>query len=1380
VSNICKFLSKEVIKIIVKINKKVSSALSLLLTTVLTLGLFMPLVYAIDNTSDELFSTIKKETVFDKSVPGANESEGVGTGLITGKVLVEGEDLEKPVIVHEQEVTESYLGSNIEIVADISDDISIVETELLVRTEGECDWKAVQMTRVSGDHKYGTYKAIITYDMLGEPGIIYKIRAEDYDGKEEVTGEYSIDIIFGIVPGEYETDFETEPVGWTLTGDWEWGKPGEGVGPEPYSGARLVGTVLDNKYSRNSDSYLIIPPMDLRDATLESATLRFYQWYEINNSADRHKGQIYISDDFENWISIGQEYTGYAKTWKEILIDLKDYIGSPTPVSVACHFMSDNARPLDGWYIDDVRLVGNDTEPPAILAGVIAEITSLGIKISWNSSPEADLDKYTVYRSNTSDGEYIAISNGLDTSFLDETAKPGNSYYYVVTATDIFGNESGYSEEVFATAPGIITIFSTDFEEDEGGFMTGKVETGSYYKNCWEWGKPISGPGEALTGTKLWATNLAGKYDSNSRGYIKSPPIEIPENIIATLYFDHWIESETIAGWPNDYGAVEISDDDGKTWHDVVGRLGEAEGNGKWERKEISLADYAGKTIQVRFCFYSNYAKEYDGWYIDNVLVSGTAAAEDATSVSVAESIVEKHIEERFGEDKQSKEGHIKPQRPKFGLIGNKTSDYEVTAAVSVENTTAGNVPADAVVTITETGKSVKTDPATGKFFMEHAANTAGEMWTLHAQSYGYYPKEIKIHLEEDGKVDETIILDAIPQGVISGKIFDEYDNAPIPDAVISLKEDLRIAPVKTDTDGNFKLENVLEGTYTLKVKADWFYELKETEVAVIGNRTKEIEVPLKKSIKYEDEIAYDCGSPKDALVMENASDGTAVRVTPDQYGKVKAANIYFWGDEWPEPGGTEIGIAIFDSDIDGKPVEMIAEPKIVNINRGEWNTIDLSEYNFATNRDFYIATVQTQARVLSPGIGLAGSFSSGGTGRSYIHTYGKSFMPLADAGGNVLMIRALMEYSANTPEITNLKEINYTNQDKITVEGKMATEGKINIYVNAGKAAELETENKVFSVEIDLEQDESIITATSELNGVETDPVVSVKVLKDKTSPILEITKPLDGDKINAEVLHVEGKAVDEHFDKLLINNKETEVNEDGNFHGRLIVVEGENIITVEAIDLAGNRTIKTRKITVKLEGEPLENIEPAGDITLKTGGVLTVSFNAETGGKGSFRVKPEMLPDVVISGDLDTWVPMEENRDHPGLYVGNWIIPAGFAIVNGVVEIKFIDMAGNKTEKTAPGTITVVPTSQWRSMENLPPGTVIIGKKAFDIRYLNSNVGVQRELIDRYKQRKEIYIKSGEDTIVNIRGIAQGLDVLPEEITYYDVNGDTIFYVK
>lgn len=184
-----------------------------------------------------------------------------GTGIIEGKVLKEGEDLENPVIVHEQEVFDAYVGSDIDISAQISDDVSITDVELLVKVTGRSYWITLPMTRTSGDYKSGEYTGTITADIIEQPGFSYKIKVRDYDGNVVATDEYNVEVKFGVVPDEYITDFETYPSGWILDGDWQWGEPAEGIGPTPLSGTKLVGTNLSGNYANNGDNYLISVPL---------------------------------------------------------------------------------------------------------------------------------------------------------------------------------------------------------------------------------------------------------------------------------------------------------------------------------------------------------------------------------------------------------------------------------------------------------------------------------------------------------------------------------------------------------------------------------------------------------------------------------------------------------------------------------------------------------------------------------------------------------------------------------------------------------------------------------------------------------------------------------------------------------------------------------------------------------------------------------------------------------------------------------------------------------------------------------------------------------------------------------------------------------------
>lgn len=72
------------------------------------------------------------------------------------------------------------------------------------------------------------------------------------------------------------------------------------------------------------------------------------------------------------------------------------------------------------------------------------------VSLTWNANTENDLAGYRVYRA-TSSGTYgapIATIQGNTTSYIATGLQFGTTYFFVVTAFDIAGNESAYSNEV--------------------------------------------------------------------------------------------------------------------------------------------------------------------------------------------------------------------------------------------------------------------------------------------------------------------------------------------------------------------------------------------------------------------------------------------------------------------------------------------------------------------------------------------------------------------------------------------------------------------------------------------------------------------------------------------------------------------------------------------------------------------------------------------------------------------------------------------------------------------------------------------------------------------------------------------------------------------
>lgn len=76
------------------------------------------------------------------------------------------------------------------------------------------------------------------------------------------------------------------------------------------------------------------------------------------------------------------------------------------------------------------------------------------VQLSWTASTST-VSGYNVYRTTTSGSGYVRINSSLVSpdAYSDSTVSASTTYYYVTTAVDASGNESGYSNEAPAIVP---------------------------------------------------------------------------------------------------------------------------------------------------------------------------------------------------------------------------------------------------------------------------------------------------------------------------------------------------------------------------------------------------------------------------------------------------------------------------------------------------------------------------------------------------------------------------------------------------------------------------------------------------------------------------------------------------------------------------------------------------------------------------------------------------------------------------------------------------------------------------------------------------------------------------------------------------------------
>jgi hypothetical protein len=77
------------------------------------------------------------------------------------------------------------------------------------------------------------------------------------------------------------------------------------------------------------------------------------------------------------------------------------------------------------------------------------------VTLNWSPSTSSSVLGYYVYRGGQAGGPYTALNSAADpnSTFVDNSVQGGQTYYYVVTAVNSSGLQSGYSNQVQAVIP---------------------------------------------------------------------------------------------------------------------------------------------------------------------------------------------------------------------------------------------------------------------------------------------------------------------------------------------------------------------------------------------------------------------------------------------------------------------------------------------------------------------------------------------------------------------------------------------------------------------------------------------------------------------------------------------------------------------------------------------------------------------------------------------------------------------------------------------------------------------------------------------------------------------------------------------------------------
>jgi hypothetical protein len=108
---------------------------------------------------------------------------------------------------------------------------------------------------------------------------------------------------------------------------------------------------------------------------------------------------------------------------------------------------------IEGPGICDVVIVQRVAN--AVLGGTCVTGNPHTVALSWVASASANVAGYNIYRGTVSGGPYALVNASLitSTSFTDTTVPSGQTFYYVATAVDSYGDESVFSNEMQAVVP---------------------------------------------------------------------------------------------------------------------------------------------------------------------------------------------------------------------------------------------------------------------------------------------------------------------------------------------------------------------------------------------------------------------------------------------------------------------------------------------------------------------------------------------------------------------------------------------------------------------------------------------------------------------------------------------------------------------------------------------------------------------------------------------------------------------------------------------------------------------------------------------------------------------------------------------------------------
>ena len=439
-----------------------------------------------------------------------------------------------------------------------------------------------------------------------------------------VAGRYTLRVKATDVPGNGEADSDTQGYGLAVSGAF--GLPDTGAFPAPTSlaiaGNGSSGVAIGASSAAGAQGFQLYRADNVTCATADAA-----QFHLVANGTT-----LPLTDDHT------QGGFSYAYKLRGVQNDVEG------DASACVDVVSADTCSLQPTF-DTHSLVADGSS------------SSCSVALSWSAAqatcPNASGVQYTVQRDTDPyfGTPQTLTSTATATTFTDTAVSNGTPYYYRVFAVDTDGNASPISTVANVTPSG------TD-GPDPGSFLD-DVDTHTYVTLDAPWQITNTAASDGSFSYHNSADDAL--YENNTCAAVTTPPLTLTAGAALSYQAKYDLEYQF------DGVVQEISTDGGATWNDlppdggypstfastgssptnacgyaashgafngVTTAVSNADpGNGAvnaiFKPFTTNLASYAGQTVQVRWRFSSDPGTAFDGYFLDQIQITGAAGTGD-------------------------------------------------------------------------------------------------------------------------------------------------------------------------------------------------------------------------------------------------------------------------------------------------------------------------------------------------------------------------------------------------------------------------------------------------------------------------------------------------------------------------------------------------------------------------------------------------------------------------------------------------------------------------------------------------------------------------------------------------------------------------------